>query len=141
MAKSKRRSKHKDLALAWITNWNRYASPSVKLGLIKRGYEVRHQEHPDGEALVVDSRRWRFDWSVPDLGIAVEIDGGNWATRYSKAQGRYIPVGRHTKVEDYIKRNAATEAGWIVLYYTGQMIKEDPTGCVDQVERIIRRKL
>lgn len=136
MPKAKR-----DYALDFITRWRQVASPAVQEALVARGFAVRHQEAPGGEAKFDDTREWRFDWSVPALKVAVEIDGGNWMVRYSKKQHRYVPVGRHTQSDDYEKRNAAVEAGWSVLCYTTDMLKKDPYACVKQVEWVIRRKL
>lgn len=135
------RKVHRDRALDFITRWNQVASQAVKEELARRGYAVRHQEAPGGEAEVVDHRDWRFDWAVPALKIAVEIDGGNWMARWSKKQHRCVPVGRHTKSDDYQKRNAAVEAGWSVLCFTTEMLDADAIGCVEQVEWLIRRKL
>lgn len=56
------------------------------------------------------TRMWRFDYAIPDLKIAIEIDGGVW---------RY---GRHNRPEGYIndmeKLNTAASMGWLVLRFT-----------------------
>jgi very-short-patch-repair endonuclease len=133
--------KHRDRALDWITRWRQVASNETKEALRARGLDVRHKEHPDGEARVVPHRRYRFDWAVPGLKVAVEIDGGNYMTRYSKKLKRRIPVGRHTKSSDYEKRNLAAEAGWVLLCYTTEMLDKDPAACVEQVERVVQERL
>jgi len=60
-------------------------------------------------------RRWRFDFAIIDLKIAIEIEGAAW-TR-----------GRHTRGKGYIadmeKYNRATIEGWKVLRYTPQQIE------------------
>lgn len=60
--------------------------------------------HPD--------RLWRFDYAIPDLRIAIEIDGGIWIN------------GRHNRASGYIgdmeKFNAAATLGWVVLKFTPQ---------------------
>lgn len=136
-----KRTEQEDLALTWVTRWNQFAPAAVKRELARRQYAVRHLEHPAGEAYVVDDRDWRFDWAIPALKIAVEIDGGNWMARWSKKLKRCVAVGRHTKSADYEKRNAATEAGWTVFYYTSDMLRDDPEACVEQVAWTVRVRL
>jgi len=52
-------------------------------------------------------RRWRFDYAIPSVKIALEVEGGVW-TR-----------GRHTRPKGFLsdmeKYNAAAVAGWKVL--------------------------
>lgn len=52
-------------------------------------------------------RKWRFDYAIPELKIAIEIEGGSWVQ------------GRHTRaagfVADMEKYNAAEASGWHVL--------------------------
>jgi very-short-patch-repair endonuclease len=59
-------------------------------------------------------RRWRFDIAVPDLMVAVEIEGGIWSG------------GRHTRGKGYQgdmeKYNAAQMLGWKVLRYTPDQV-------------------
>lgn len=67
------------------------------------GHEVvlEKQFHPD--------RKWRFDMAIPDLLVAIELEGGVW-TR-----------GRHTRgagfLKDVEKYNAGTVLGWRILRY------------------------
>lgn len=55
-------------------------------------------------------RRWRFDWAIPSLKIAIEYEG-----LISKKS-------RHTTIKGYsndtIKYNEAGKHGWTVLRYT-----------------------
>lgn len=61
-----------------------------------------------------DTRKWRFDYAIPALKIAVECDGGVWTG------------GRHVSPKGYIKDmekfNAAAELGWVVLKFTPQQL-------------------
>ena len=63
-----------------------------------------HRFHPD--------RLWRFDYAIPALRIAIEIDGGVWIN------------GRHNRASGYLgdmeKFNAAATLGWVVLKFTPQ---------------------
>lgn len=56
------------------------------------------------------TRRWRFDYAIPSLRIAIEIDGGVWVG------------GRHNNPTGYLgdldKFNAAATMGWVVLKFT-----------------------
>lgn len=56
------------------------------------------------------TRKWRFDYAIPSLKIAIEIDGGVWTN------------GRHNRATGYLgdlkKFNAAASLGWRVLKFT-----------------------
>lgn len=56
------------------------------------------------------TRKWRFDYAIPDLKVAIEIDGGVW------------DYGRHNRPQGYIndmeKINNAASLGWLVLRFT-----------------------
>lgn len=58
------------------------------------------------------TRQWRFDYAIPDLRIAIEIDGGIWIN------------GRHNRASGYLgdmeKFNVAATLGWVVLKFTPQ---------------------
>jgi hypothetical protein len=59
-----------------------------------------------------ETRRFRFDWAIPSLKLAIEYEGV-----FSKKS-------RHTTVngfsEDCVKYNLATCSGWRVLRYTAK---------------------
>ena len=72
-----------------------------------------------------DTRRWRFDYAIPEHRIAVEVEGGIWTN------------GRHTRGKGYMndmeKYNRATVLGWRLIRvapdrlfttYTLQLIKD-----------------
>jgi len=60
-------------------------------------------------------RKWRFDFAFTDRCIAIECDGGTFSG------------GRHVRGDGYQrdaeKFNAASLQGWVVLHYTGAMIR------------------
>ncbi len=73
-------------------------------------------------------RRWRFDYAVPDLMIAVEIEGGIFAkSRLGHSSGSGIK-------KDMEKYNMATLMGWKVLRYMPEQVGE----CVRDLEMIKR---
>lgn len=57
-----------------------------------------------------DKRRFRFDWAIPELKIAIEYEG-----IFSEKSG-HTTVNGYTK--DVKKYNLATIQGWKVLRYT-----------------------
>jgi len=59
-------------------------------------------------------RKWRFDFSHPELKIAIEIEGGVWSKgRHLRGQGF---------INDMEKYNKASLLGWKILRYTPQQI-------------------
>ena len=70
-------------------------------------------------------RRWRFDFAIPELKIAVEIEGGSWVQ------------GRHTRGAGYQgdmeKYNQAVILGWKVLRYTPTQADK----CMDDLAKIM----
>src|SRR5574344_128017 len=55
------------------------------------------------------TRKWRFDYALPELKIAIEIDGGLFTGgRNSGGMGQY---------KDIQKMNEAVSMGWLVFHY------------------------
>ena len=72
-------------------------------------------------------RRWRCDFAWPAHMLMVEIDGGGWVYgRHNRPQGQ---------IADNEKHNAAVEAGWRVLRYTGAEIEDG--SALAQVLRVL----
>lgn len=74
-------------------------------------------------------RRWRFDYAIPEIKVAIEIEGGT--------------KGRHQRIigftEDCEKYNAAGLLGWTVFRFSTLMVdKED---LIRQVIEFCQRKL
>lgn len=55
-------------------------------------------------------RHWRFDWAIPDLGLAFEYNG-----IFSKKSRHTTPTGY---TGDMDKLNEAQRLGWTVIQYT-----------------------
>ena len=76
-------------------------------------------------------RKWRFDYAIPALKIAVECDGGVWG------------YGRHNRPKGYIKDmekfNAAAESGWVVLKFTPQQLMTH--GTIETLRVTIARRV
>lgn len=75
--------------------------------LFQRYLEKEIGKETEAEFRFYPSRMWRFDYAIPDLKIAIEIDGGVWT------------YGRHNRASSYIKDaeklNTAASLGWLVL--------------------------
>ena len=61
-------------------------------------------------------RKFRFDWAVPDLMVAVEYEG-----IFSEKSGHTTLSGYK---KDIVKYNLATKLGWKVLRYTADNYQE-----------------
>jgi very-short-patch-repair endonuclease len=93
------------------------------LGLPDVEWVEQYRFHP--------TRRWRFDFALPEQMIAVEVDGGTWQRG---KRGHTSGAGHQRDCE---KSNAAIECGWRVLRYTPKMLKQNPDECINQIKRII----
>lgn len=88
------------------------------------------------EFVFLPDRKFRFDYALPALRIAVEVDGGNRkAVVRRRKDGRYygVVVGAHTQEGDYWKRAHAAASGWLVFAFTPQMLQNDPLAAVSLV--------
>lgn len=75
-------------------------------------------------------RRWRFDYAIPALKIALEVEGGAWTG------------GRHTRpggfLNDMEKYNAAAMAGWTVVRTVPEDLISEKT--IDMVKELVDLK-
>ena len=73
---------------------------------------------------------WRFDFALPDIKVAIEIEGGTYSG------------GRHVRGQGYmgdcIKYNRAAMLGWTVLRLTSDMVREN---YVDMLANFVTNKL
>lgn len=94
--------------------------------MARDGYDIfrRCVEKEVGVALVPEykfheSRRWRFDFAIPDLRIAIEVEGGIFI------------YGRHnhaaSMLKDFEKYNTAAATGWKILKFTPRQLNEVQT--------------
>lgn len=77
------------------------------------------------------TRKWRFDYAIVELKIAIEVEGGVWTG------------GRHTSstgfISDIEKYNNATLLGWSLLRTTPD--KLDSTEFYEILKELIQTKL
>lgn len=75
-------------------------------------------------------RKWRFDFAIVYLKIAIEIEGSVWNN------------GRHTRgsgfIKDTYKYNTATSLGWSVLRFSSTEIYNIKT--IDLIKQTINFK-
>jgi len=64
-------------------------------------------------------RKWRLDFAFIPQMVAVEIDGGQWASH----------GGRHNTDGDRDKMNHAAAFGWRVLRFSGSMLHDPEAVC------------
>lgn len=80
---------------------------------------------PVAEYRFAPPRRWRFDRAFVELKVGIELEGGVYV------RGRHQrPEGFKADVEKY---NAAALAGWLVLRFTADDLKQEPDRVVAQV--------
>jgi very-short-patch-repair endonuclease len=64
------------------------------------------------------ARRWRADFCIPQYKILIEVMGGTWTSgKHSRGKGQR---------NDYEKNNSAVMLGYNCLYYTSDMIRDNP---------------
>ncbi len=67
-------------------------------------------------------RRWRFDYALPALQVAIELEGGIYAA------GRHVrPLGFMRDAEKY---NQAAAAGWLLFRLPTGMVNEANVGMI-----------
>ncbi len=75
-------------------------------------------------------RKWRFDYAIPDLMIAIEVEGGAFTG------------GRHTRgagfVADMEKYNSAASLGWTLIRRTPDQLLTEKT--IQLIQAVINQK-
>ena len=79
---------------------------------------------PEREARFHATRDWRLDFYWPAQRLALEIDGGRWASG----------GGRHATDDDLRKMNAAAAAGIRVMHASPKMVDENPWQLLDDLK-------
>jgi very-short-patch-repair endonuclease len=84
--------------------------------------EREHKFHPE--------RRWRFDFAWPQIGLAIEIQGGTFVGgRHSRGPAQH---------SEYDKHNAAVALGWRVLTFDAKHLsKANINDALELVEEAI----
>lgn len=96
----------------------------------------RHQlPNPVREYQFHPVRKWRFDFAWPQIKVAVEIDGGTFAT---STMPNNHAIGKRYQ-QDCIKSNAAQLEGWAVLRADREMVNTDQFG--ELVKTMLLRRI
>lgn len=81
-------------------------SLNLQMRALKIEFEREHRFHP--------TRKWRFDFAIPKIGLAIEVEGGLYIN------------GRHNRGEGYEndleKYDEAMRLGWTVYRCGPRMI-------------------
>lgn len=105
-----KQAQQETLSRLFLAHWQRNELPKL---------EMEYKFHPD--------RRWRLDYALPELKIAIEIHGGTRKT-YTDKNGIVRQGGRHNRADGFAndreKMNAAQAMGWIVIELTDVMLGE-----------------
>ena len=129
MREPKPKPKWTDKKGMFITQWRRFAK------------ERRDQEWVPLHKL----RGYELDWAIPDLKVAVEIDGGtrgftqvlkNGTTVFRQTGGHNSGAGyEHDRWRDL----SLAADGWVTLRLTTQMLEDagDPINAVEKVAQVI----
>lgn len=80
------------------------AEMELVLKLMGVNYESEYPFHP--------TRKWRFDWAIPDKKIGIEYEG------VFSEKSRHTTKGGYTA--DVEKYREAAKLGWTVLRYTNK---------------------
>lgn len=76
-----------------------------------------------------EGRKFRFDFAFPGLSVAVEIQGGARAVRYTK-EGKMLGGAHHSpegRRRDMEKMNLAMKLGWRVIQGEWKDIEDGST--------------
>lgn len=88
------------------------------------GWEREYAFHP--------SRNWRFDFALPELLVAVEIEGGT--------SGKSRHTSRAGFQNDRDKYNAAQSQGWAVLSFTSRDLSRRPQQVIELVQLAVDKR-
>lgn len=89
---------------------------------------------PETEYRAISGRRFRWDGAYPYHKVLYEVQGGIWSGRYGKQSGHSSGAGISRDCE---KNNLAVLAGWKVLYFTGEMIKDG--SALQTLEKVLKK--
>ena len=84
---------------------------------LQRDILAKHILNVKAEYKFHETRKWRFDFAIPSLMLAFEIDGGQWLKKGGHTTGTGFEKDRE-------KDLAAVLDGWTVVRFTPTMVKD-----------------
>lgn len=113
LSKIKKSRKNKELSQLFAAQWEQMTrSPYADLMRLTFNFHSIELEH---EYKFHESRKWRFDFALVELKIAIEIEGGSWI------------MGGHNRggifQSNCDKYNSAVAMGWRLFRFTGDDVK------------------
>lgn len=85
----------------------------------------------------IPGRNHQADFAWPAHRLIVEVDGGTKMVRKS-ADGKLMVGGRHNTAGDRWKTNQAAILRWYRMVFTTEDLKNDPIGCVKQIQEALK---
>lgn len=74
----------------------------------------------------IPGRKFRIDMALPNIGLALELDGWQWHAKHLEDFKR-----------DRRRQNLLVTHGWRVLRFTAEDVKKDIDGCLQMIEDAI----
>jgi very-short-patch-repair endonuclease len=91
--------------------------PAVRLGWQLTALCALHHLLLEREVTFAKPRRWRFDFVIRSLRLAIEVEGGSWVG------GGHVSGSGYARNCD--KYNSAVLLGWRLLRFTTEQIRGD----------------
>lgn len=85
------------------------------------------------EQQLLPKRSIRVDFVLRDVGLIIEIDGGQWLQRVNPLTGRVMVGGRHNRDADRFRNNDLVAHGWRIMHLTAEMLEKDVDRCMAQI--------
>lgn len=89
-----------------------------EVGLWLREHLKGSPHHVEGQVKFLPDRKFRWDWAVPSLMLAVEVDGLVWSGR---GGGHQRPLGY---VQDRTKDLEGILAGWLPVRLATSQVRD-----------------
>lgn len=103
---------------------------ALHLKALKIEFEREYRFHP--------TRRWRFDFAIPDIKIAIEVEG---ITCYGKNRDGSMKLGRHQTKKgfeaDLEKYREAMKLGWNIFRCSPDMVKSGKA--IETIELLVNK--
>jgi hypothetical protein len=86
----------------------------------QRGFTLIPSRDGEKEYRFHPTIRWRFDFAIPEIWAAIEIEGGIWLSQVGKKSRHCTGAGMLKDMEKY---NNAAALGWALFRFTPQQFR------------------